>query len=110
MDELQFIRLKSLSEQRNIAKTLKRIDSPEQSRFKLFDPYGSVKPEITQTLSSIEEQLQNRSKSKTHRQDRRDSVANARKKGIPYSKIQLGITNTRGRHKENSVVMNIQKC
>lgn len=46
MDELQFIRLKSLSEQRNIAKTLKRIDSPEQGKFKLFDPYGSVKPEI----------------------------------------------------------------
>jgi hypothetical protein len=44
MDELQFVRLKSLSEQRNIAKTLKRIDSPKQGKFKLFDTFGSVKP------------------------------------------------------------------
>lgn len=28
-DELQFVRLKSLSEQRNIIKTMKRIDSPK---------------------------------------------------------------------------------
>ena len=44
MDELQFVRLKSLSEQRNIVKTLKRIDSPDQQKFGLFDSYGIVKP------------------------------------------------------------------
>lgn len=44
--EPHLFRLKSLSEQRNIAKTLKRIDSPDHSnsKFSLFDPHGSIKP------------------------------------------------------------------